>query len=542
MITPTPYPGRDAPSAAASDGDVAELAAYKTALDQHALIAKTNIRGRITYANDKFCEISQYDRADLIGQDHRLLNSAYHSKEFMADLWNTIRNGKPWHGTIRNRAKDGSFYWVETSIIPILNENGKIHEYLSVRTHIPDLQIAKNEAEEANRAKSEFLAAMSHEIRTPMNGVLGAATLLQGMNLTREMREFVDIIVDSGGLLMNLLNDILDLSKFKAGNISLEEIRFQLSDVVEKVASVHALKASEKDLQFNVKIESDVSDFRLGDPHRITQILHNLLSNAIKFTQDGSVQLTVSNAREGADGDGAIVMTVSDTGIGMPAEYVDKAFASFVQADSSITRKFGGTGLGLSIVKNIVDAMRGEIQVDTAPGAGSTFRIILPLPVTGGSAVAEPSNTIAKADALPEATSILVAEDNETNCLIIEAFLKRAGATTTIVKNGLEAVEACKHNQFDLILMDIHMPVMDGERALREIRSLEEKNRRGKTPVVAVTADAMDHQVRHYIELGFDGHMPKPINEKILVRTILENLTLAEPPALNSIVLRAANR
>jgi PAS domain S-box-containing protein len=542
MITPTPYPGRDAPIAAASDGDLAELAAYKTALDQHALIAKTNIRGRITYANDKFCEISQYDRADLIGQDHRLLNSAYHSKEFMADLWNTIRNGKPWHGTIRNRAKDGSFYWVETSIIPILNENGKIHEYLSVRTHIPDLQIAKNEAEEANRAKSEFLAAMSHEIRTPMNGVLGAATLLQGMNLTREVREFVDIIVDSGGLLMNLLNDILDLSKFKAGNISLEEIKFQLSDVVEKVASVHALKASEKDLKFNVKVESDVFDFRLGDPHRITQILHNLLSNAIKFTQDGSVQLTVSSAHEGADGDGAIVMTVSDTGIGMPAEYVDKAFASFVQADSSITRKFGGTGLGLSIVKNIVDAMRGEIQVDTAPGAGSTFRIILPLPVTGGSAVAGPSNTIAKADALPEATSILVAEDNETNCLIIGAFLKRAGATTTIVKNGLKAVEACKHNQFDLILMDIHMPVMDGERALREIRSLEEKNRRGKTPVVAVTADAMDHQVRHYIELGFDGHMPKPINEKILVRTILENLTRAEPPALNSIVLRAANR
>ncbi len=503
---------------------VIQLAAYKKALDAHALVSKADVRGRITAANDKFCEISGYARSELIGKDHRLLNSGHHSSEFMGELWETIRNGEIWHGTIRNQSKNGNLYWVKSTIFPVANNSGDICEYISIRTHVPDLQIAKDEAEAASRLKSEFLAVMSHEIRTPMNGVLGAAEILQNMDLDAEMRRFVDIIADSGNLLLDLLNDILDLSKMNAGKTVFEETEFHLSEVVEKVASIHGLKASEKNIGLNVTIENDVVDCRLGDPGKLTQILHNLLSNAIKFTNDGLVQLTLSNAQKGASDETALMIAVSDTGIGMTEEQVAKVFSPFVQADSSTARNYGGTGLGLSIVKRIVDAMGGEIDLSSTPDVGSTFHITLGLAVANETAVAAPQKITVNMDKLPTATSILVAEDNETNRLIIETFLKRAGATATMAENGEDAVEQFKRGRYDLILMDIHMPVMDGEEAFQEIRKLQNNGGFDMTPIIAVTADAMDHQVRHYLDFGFDGHLPKPVTEKALVQIILRNL------------------
>ncbi len=513
---------------------VIQLAAYKKALDAHALVSKTDARGRITAANDTFCEISGYARDELIGKDHRMLNSGHHSNEFMADLWKTIRDQQIWHGTIRNLSKDGSFYWVKSTIFPVVNKNNDICEFISIRTHVPDLQVAKDEAEAASHLKSEFLAVMSHEIRTPMNGVLGAAEILQTMDLSSEMRRFVDIISDSGTSLLELLNDILDLSKLNAGKTVFEETEFRLSDTVGKVASIHNLKASEKDIGLNVTIDNDVNDFRVGDPGKLTQILHNLLSNAVKFTNDGLVQLTLSNASKDTGDEAALMIAVSDTGIGMSDEQIANVFSPFVQADSSIARNFGGTGLGLSIVKRIVDAMGGEINLSSTPGVGSTFRIKLNFATATKTSAVAPQKNAVNVGKLPAATSILVAEDNETNRLIIKTFLKRAGATATMAENGKEAVEHFQRGQYDLILMDIHMPVMDGEEAFQEIRNLQDKGGLNHTPIIAVTADAMDHQVRHYLDFGFDGHLPKPVTEKSLVQTILQNLPSVKTDSLSS--------
>lgn len=499
---------------------ISELSVYKQAIDQHALVSKADSRGRIIYANDKFCEISRYDRDELIGQDHRILNSGFHSKEFMAELWRALRGGSAWHGTIRNRAKDGSFYWVESSIFPVEKSGGHGVEYLSIRTHIPDLQRAKDEAERANRAKSVFLAAMSHELRTPMNGVLGAAAILQKMNLTSEMREYVDMIASSGGLLMSLLNDILDLMKFQAGKVVLEKTDFSLHDIVRRASAIHQLKAVEKNLQFELRVDPSAVDMRLGDPHKITQVLHNLLSNAVKFTETGSVTMIVSDV-ESADSEcKGISITVADTGIGMPKEFASNAFAPFTQADSAITRRFGGTGLGLSITKNIVEAMKGEMQVDSRLGEGTTFRITLPLPVFSGppSSITEDLTPAARGS-LPVA-SILVVDDNQTNCLILAAFLKRVGVSPVIVKSGREAVEASIARKFDIILMDINMPVMGGEQAFREIRQIEIARNLVPTPIIAVSADVMPDQVRHFLDFGFDAHLPKPINEHALFDVI----------------------
>lgn len=497
-----------------------ELAIYEMAINQHALVSKTDFRGRIIYVNEKFCEISKYSCDELIGRDHKILNSGYHTKEFMAELWRAIRDGKPWHGTIRNRAKDGTLYWVQSSIFPILRNGGDGPEYLSIRTHIPDLQRAKEEAEDASRAKSAFLATMSHELRTPMNGVLGAAAVLQKMNLTPEMREFVDIIADSGGLLMSLLNDILDVLKFQAGKVVLEETDFSLRKVVRKAAAVHALKASEKNLRFNVEIDSGVADDRRGDPHKITQILHNLLSNAVKFTESGSVQLTVGGAGDPGGDPLAVAFAISDSGIGMPKDFLAGAFTPFSQADSSTTRRFGGTGLGLSIVKNIVDAMKGELYVDSTVGEGTTFHFVVPLAVISEKKGSECDGV---GDALtPGAAgaSILIADDNRTNTLILEAFLKRAGAEMTVARNGLEAVEAYKSRRFDIVLMDINMPLMDGEQALHAIRRFEKEHCLKATPVVAVSADVMPDQVGRFLEIGFSAHLPKPVSEKSLLNAV----------------------
>lgn len=501
-------------------GTISELAAYKQAIDQHALVSRADRRGRITFVNDKFCEISRYAREELIGQDHRILNSGFHSKEFMAELWRSIQDGSAWRGLIRNRAKDGSLYWVETSIFPTEETGLGGIEYLSIRTHVPDLQRAKDEAEQASRTKSAFLSTMSHELRTPMNGVLGAAAILQKMNLTPEMREFVDMIVDSGGVLMSLLNDILDLSKFQTGKVVLEKTDFSLLSVVRRTSALHSLKAAEKNLQLDLKIAPGLIDERLGDPHKITQILHNLLSNAVKFTETGSVTMTVSNAEQRGGESEGISIIVADSGVGMPKEFVANAFLPFTQADGTITRRFGGTGLGLSIVKNIVDAMKGEIQVESRLGEGTTIRVILPLPVFLGPATSKIESPARDAHALLRRTSVLVVDDNQTNCLILEAFLKRAGVTPVIVQNGREAVEAVSNRRFDIILMDIHMPVMGGEAALHEIRRIEAERFLAPIPIMAVTADAMPEQVQHFQKIGFDGHLAKPVNEKALFDAI----------------------
>lgn len=501
---------------------ISELLVYRQAIDQHALVSKTDRQGRIIYANDKFCEISQYDRDELIGQDHRILNSGFHSKEFMTELWRALRSGSAWHGAIRNRAKDGSFYWVESSIFPVEKSGGHDVEYLSIRTHIPDLQRAKDEAEQANRAKSAFLAAMSHELRTPMNGVLGAAAILQKMNLTSEMREFVDMIASSGSLLMSLLNDILDLMKFQSGKVVLEKTDFSLHDVVRKASAIHHLKATEKNLRFDLKVDPSVVDMRLGDPHKITQILHNLLSNAVKFTEAGSVTISVCDV-DGFDSESkGISITVADTGVGMSKEFTSNAFAPFTQADSAITRRFGGTGLGLSITKNIVAAMKGVVQVDSRLGEGTAFRVTLPLPVFSGPLTSTEEVLLPKARGSISAASILVVDDNQTSCLVLAAFLKRAGVSPIIVSNGREAVEASIARKFDIILMDINMPIMGGEQALREIRQIETVRHQFPTPIVAVSADAMPDQVRHFLDFGFDAHLPKPTNEQALLDVILK--------------------
>jgi len=364
---------------------------------------------------------------------------------------------------------------------------------------------AREKAEEASRAKSGFLATMSHEIRTPLNGVLGMAAVLNETLTEPAQRDMVDVIRQSGEHLLGILNDILDLSRVEAGQMSFEAVQFLPGEIARRIESVHTLKASEKGLAFAVHVAGAASAPRIGDPHRIAQVLHNLLSNAIKFTEVGEVCVKV----DGAHG-APLRIVVTDTGIGMTPEQVDRVFDPFTQADSSTTRRFGGTGLGMSIVRGLVDAMDGEVSVESRPGVGTRVEVSLPLPMAEPSepSAHDPARQHGKA---PLSLKVLAADDNAVNRIVLAAMLDRLGVETLMGEDGTDAVKAWRPGLFDALLLDISMPGMDGRDALAEIRNREAAAGCEPTPALAITAHAMKHQVEEFMAAGFDGHLAKPL-------------------------------
>jgi len=381
-----------------------------------------------------------------------------------------------------------------------------------------ELHKAKEVAEAASKTKSEFLANMSHEIRTPMNGVLGTLQLLQGTELTESQKQFVSIAYNSGESLLALLNDILDFSKIEAGKLELEIIPFNLHELSNELSILLKAKADEREVKLTTDINIEIPKIIKGDPVRIRQILVNLMTNAIKFTEKGTVTIK-ANVLEKTQKIVRIRLEVNDTGIGIEENSQRKLFNSFTQADGSTTRKYGGTGLGLAIVRQLVTMMRGRLGVESEVGKGSCFWAEITFEISDAIIEKQQATAIEVNEVLEG--KVLLVEDNPVNQIIATKMLEKVGLQLEVAKNGEEAVNRIKqqHN-FDLILMDCQMPIMDGYEATKVLREMEEQNKATRLPIIAMTANAMEGDKGKCLDAGMDDYISKPVNQQALKETI----------------------
>ena len=500
----------------------------KFVLDEHAIVSVADVAGHITYANDRFCKISGYTRNELLGKDHRAVNSAFHSTQFWREMYQTVAKGETWQGEVCNRAKDGRLYWVNSTVVAFMDGDGKPLEYIAIRTDITRQKIAEVAAKSANQAKSEFLANMSHEIRTPMNAIIGFSHLCLQTKLEATQRDYTEKVYSSANKLLGILNDILDFSKVEAGKLVIEKIPFRLDEVMRSVADIISIRATEKSLVPQFDNEAKTLPVLVGDPLRLGQVLNNLLSNAIKFTETGevTVQVRIKSQTAGHDdipGHVVLCFTVRDTGIGLTQEQIKKLFQPFSQADASTTREYGGTGLGLSISKGLVEKMGGTMWVESTPGKGSTFSFNLPFTFLTKDSDAPADLSLHDVQAqkvgLAELTGLhlLLVEDNEFNQQLAIALLNNTGIKVTLARNGIEAVQAAQPGLFDAVLMDMHMPHMDGLEATRQIRKNPALY---DLPIIAMTANAMPDDRKQCLAAGMNDYVTKPIQVNVLYDTI----------------------
>ncbi|RIJ25979.1 response regulator [Henriciella barbarensis] len=403
-------------------------------------------------------------------------------------------------------------------ILDVREERRKAHE----------LRDALHRAEQATRMKSEFLANMSHEIRTPLNGVLGMAQTLVHGDLTGVQREQVSIILDSGRALMVLLNDILDLSKIEAGKLEITPVASDLRHKLSSLFKLHEALAEEKGIKLKLFVHPDVPSSLIFDPVRLRQCVGNLISNAIKFTEQGEVMIVVSSAPGEDEETQRVTIHVSDTGCGIAENKLDKIFDSFSQEDGSTTRKFGGTGLGLSITRKLAQMMGGDVSVVSQQGRGSVFTLTFAAQDVSAPYSPQPTKTVQIREPRPR-TSLsgcraLVVDDNAINLRVAKTFLEHYDVEVTLANDGNEALDKLSHQPFDIVLMDIHMPSLDGAEAFRRLRMSASPNR--LIPVLALTADSMAGDRERYLGMGFDGYVSKPIDERSLISAMGQVLSV----------------
>ena len=479
--------------------------------------------------NKSFIDFINLPEEKIIGKTvqelsfkHKLLNSysKYEKK--------VLEEGIPQYNISEKLEKNDKYLWLNTNLAPVKNSNNEIIGFIGISWDITNtkeyekkLKKAKILAEEGTKAKSQFMANMSHEIRTPLNGIIGMTQILEGTRLTKKQMEFVDIIATSGDNLLMLINDILDFSKIEAGKINFINENFLLKKPFKEVRDILSLRAKGKGIMINCNIDNNVPGYVTGDEYRLKQIILNLANNAIKFTEKGFININIEYLGKDKDKH-KIKVSVEDTGIGINKEDIKGLFKSFSQLDASSTKQYGGTGLGLAISKRLVEMMEGEIGVTSKKDVGSTFWFTAKF--NGGVPPVKKEETKVngqKRELKTNKSVILVVEDNIINQKITAFSLTKAGMKVTIANNGKEAVKLFHKQHFDVVLMDIQMPVMDGFDATIAIRNIEKSQQNNShTPIIALTANAMQGDAERCLKAGMDDYISKPFKIENLIKVL----------------------
>lgn len=492
----------------------------------------TDTNGTIENVNPKFLEITGFSADEVIGATPRIVKSGFHSNEFYRQLWETLSAGRIWHGEFCNRKKNGDLYWESSAIAPVRNMMGEVTHFVAVKEDVSDrkkadqeIKEAKELAESANRAKSAFLASMSHEIRTPMNSILGYTQLLaRDSSLTRQSRQYVEIVNRSGEHLLELINDVLEMSKIESGRITIERTSFSLNSMINDIAAMFQIRAESKQLDFEVVKTGTTQPWITTDEGKLRQILINLLGNAIKFTRNGRIALKV-DVEVPIVGTGRLDVSVEDTGSGISPDELNKLFKHFEQTESG-RRSQAGTGLGLAISREYARLLGGDITVTSIVGIGSTFR--LEIPIEAGEKVTVTRTRESRRIiglSLNHCTNcpirVLVVDDNRLNRGWIRDVLTEVGFKVREASDGDEAIQVWNDWKPQLILMDIHMSPVDGKDATMKIRSA---NGGSDTAIIGLSASAFAEDVESALTAGMNAFLSKPVKLEELFEVIRANL------------------
>ncbi|MCR4510241.1 PAS domain S-box protein [Pseudomonas sp. 32.2.56] len=503
----------------------AEYEGKVNAISKAMAMVEFDLQGHVLAINDNALDLFGYQRAEVIGQHHRLFcDPLYADSDDYREFWAALGNGQFSAGEYRRIARGGREVWIQATYNPILDTDGKPFKVVKLATDLTprrlmeqETRAARDRAEAAAAARSSFLANMSHEIRTPMNAIIGFTELLIGTPLADDQRRHLQTVQQASRSLLGLLNDILDTAKLDRGAIELEDLDFSLRELCEQVCATQRLAAENKGLALQLEYPAQLPEFYRGDALRLQQVLTNLLGNAVKFTAQGRVCLHVQGEP------GAIRLIVEDTGIGIAADRLEKIFEPFAQADASMSRRFGGTGLGTTISRQLVELMGGRLRVESSLGEGSRF--IVELPLRAGQRLVQQTHQV-----LPQLASlnILAADDVPQNLELLQLNLQRLGHQVTCVADGQAAVEAFTHGTFDLILMDVQMPLVDGLEASRRIRALEATQQRAPIPIIALTASVLDQDRQAALDAGMNGFASKPLDLPALLAEMARLLGVAQ--------------
>lgn len=486
-------------------------------------IWEMDLMGRHTYSNHRLEELLGYSLGDFVGKEYSEFLHRDDLQEVQETLPGLISEKRGWSGwVLRWLHKDGDYHYLESNAKPIINSAGEVEGFRGADRDITERKVfeealfaATRAVEAADKTKGMFLAKVSHELRTPMTAIIGFGELLESSELTAEERKYLAALNASSKVLSSMIEDILDLSKVEAGELSIKPKPFGLRSIISKIIDMQERQIAEKGLQLNVRIEDDVPDSLIGDSLRIKQVLLNLLSNAVKFTEKGTICLEVAVAEENR---GRVLLDVSviDTGVGISEGLQENIFEPFVRGDEN---NHHGAGLGLAISRSLVGLMGGTIRCESQLGSGSTFQFLLPLKSEGENLSVKRPQEIDSIKWSCPALKILLAEDNSINSQFMTAALENMGHVVIHAENGRIALDALRVNRFDVVLMDIEMPIMNGVDALRAIRHLE-KSGRSALKVIAMTAYALMGDQEKYLKMGFDGYLSKPFMTKDLVNVL----------------------